>query len=216
MIAFKQLHDLRIYYLYALKNYNVIFAGSKAFKSASCTGLEVKSRDIGISKLKQFRNAFSKQIKINVFNRFKIHLLAALFADLFHNGYVIVKVINGHNVGFSAHSGKFIRKLFTLIGITVAPDKIGTAIAWLIFFALCWTLNTYLQAILTGIYIFIVEHKRIAPIKWYKKLWFSITFPMFDLIGKLALIIALFTKVEWKPIPHNAAVNIDQLENNKK
>ena len=27
--------------------------------------------------------------------------------------------------------------------------------------------------------------------------------------------IALFTKVEWKPIPHNAAIGIDDIKNQK-
>ena len=62
--------------------------------------------------------------------------------------------------------------------------------------------------------VFIMEHKRIMPMPWYKKAWFSITFPIFDLIGKLSILIALFIKVEWKPIPHNAAINIDELKNN--
>ena len=64
---------------------------------------------------------------------------------------------------------------------------------------------------ITAAYVFIAENSRIKPIKWYKKVWFCFTFPLFDLIGKLSLVIALFTKVEWKPIPHNAAVSISEL-----
>ncbi|MBE6713420.1 MAG: glycosyltransferase [Ruminococcaceae bacterium] len=76
------------------------------------------------------------------------------------------------------------------------------------------TIFSYLGSIVLAIYIFIIERKRIMPIKWYKKIWFCITFPIFDLIGKLSLVIALFTKVEWKPIPHHAAVNISEIEKN--
>lgn len=76
---------------------------------------------------------------------------------------------------------------------------------------LYWTGRTYIKQIITAAYVFISEHKRIKPIKWYKKIWFCITFPLFDLIGKLALVIALFTKVEWKPIPHKAALSIDDI-----
>lgn len=36
-------------------------------------------------------------------------------------------------------------------------------------------------------------------------------FPVFDIIGRLSMLIALFTKVEWKPIPHNASVKIDEI-----
>lgn len=79
------------------------------------------------------------------------------------------------------------------------------------FVTLSWSAESYLRGILTAAYIFIIEHRRIAPIKWYKKLWFCVTFPIFDLIGKLSLVIALFKKVEWKPIHHNAAISISEL-----
>ena len=48
--------------------------------------------------------------------------------------------------------------------------------------------------------------------KWYKKLWFAITFPLFDLIAIISTIIALVTRVEWKPIPHEQAVNIEEIK----
>lgn len=76
---------------------------------------------------------------------------------------------------------------------------------------LYWTLKTWVTSMITAAYVFIAENSRIKPIKWYKKVWFCFTFPLFDLIGKLSLVIALFTKVEWKPIPHNAAVSISEL-----
>ena len=45
-----------------------------------------------------------------------------------------------------------------------------------------------------------------------KKLFYCLTFPLFDLIGKYSLVIALFTKPEWKPIPHCAAIGIDEIQ----
>ena len=36
-------------------------------------------------------------------------------------------------------------------------------------------------------------------------------FPVFDKIGSVSTIIALFMKVEWKPIYHKKDVNIDDL-----
>lgn len=72
----------------------------------------------------------------------------------------------------------------------------------------------YLFKVLTAIYVFIFEKKRMVKIKWYKKIWFSLTFPLFDVIAIISTIIALVTKVEWKPIPHDEAVTIEDL--NKK
>ena len=42
--------------------------------------------------------------------------------------------------------------------------------------------------------------------------------PWFDIIGAVSVLIAMFSHVEWKPIPHNADVNIEELsgeENSK-
>ncbi len=74
-----------------------------------------------------------------------------------------------------------------------------------------WSAYSYVKNIITAIYIFIIEHKRIGYIPLYKKIWFCFMFPTFDLIGRYSTLIALFTKVEWKTIPHTASVNIDDI-----
>ena len=99
------------------------------------------------------------------------------------------------------------------LGIHVSEGA-GQALLFLTVAFFSWTVYTYVKGIILAAYIFIAEHKRIMSIKWYKKLWYCITFPIFDLIGKLSLIIALFTKVEWKPIPHHSSVKITQIEKN--
>lgn len=105
-----------------------------------------------------------------------------------------------------------ISNLFKLFGITVNPTDAMQKALWLMFFTFAWTISSYLNGILTAAYVYIIEHKRIKPIKWYKKLWFCLTFPIFDLIGKLSMCIALFIKVEWKAIPHNSSVTISNLD----
>lgn len=66
-----------------------------------------------------------------------------------------------------------------------------------------------------ALYVFISERKRIKPMPIWKKAWFILTFPIFDLIGRLSTFIAVFKKVEWKPIPHNSAVTIDDIQSEK-
>lgn len=66
-----------------------------------------------------------------------------------------------------------------------------------------------------ALYVFISEHKRIKPMPIWEKAWFIVTFPIFDLIGRLSTFIAVFKKVEWKPIPHNSAVTIDDIQSEK-
>ncbi len=74
-----------------------------------------------------------------------------------------------------------------------------------------WSAYSYFKNIFAAAYVFIIEHRRIGYIPLYKKLWFCLTFPIFDLIGRYSMVIALFTKVEWKAIPHTSAVNIDDI-----
>lgn len=123
---------------------------------------------------------------------------------IFTTGYSFV------TIGLAPNVVKYAYKLF--IGPQLIPTDAFNAAVILTAFFFAWSINSYVKGIVTAAYIFIIEHKRIMKIKWYKKVWFSLTFPIFDLIGKISMFIALFIKVEWKPIPHNADVSIAQLD----
>lgn len=73
-------------------------------------------------------------------------------------------------------------------------------------------LGRYFANVAAAIYVFVSERKRIKPMSFWKKLWFCLTFPLFDIIGRVASLIAVFMKVEWKPIPHNSEVTIDDVQ----
>lgn len=79
-------------------------------------------------------------------------------------------------------------------------------ISMLIAFLISYTGN-----ILIAIYVFIIERKRIPKIPLYKKCFFCIMWPCFDLIGEITVLIALFSRVEWKVIPHSVSVDIDDI-----
>ncbi len=104
------------------------------------------------------------------------------------------------------------RTIFDWCGYAPVYRAPLVACLMLSLFTFTWTVYTYMQGILTAAYIFIIEHRRIMKIKWYKKVWFCLTFPIFDIIGKLAMYIALFRSVEWKPTPHNAGITISELD----
>lgn len=87
----------------------------------------------------------------------------------------------------------------------------GSAIFWMCLFTFLWTVSTYIENIFRAAYVLIAERRRIKKIKWYKKVWYCLTFPIFDLIGKLTMIMALFTRIEWKPIPHKVAVDLKKM-----
>ena len=88
----------------------------------------------------------------------------------------------------------------------------GQAVCWLLAFLAAGSILGALSRMVIAVYVFVMERRRIPPIRWYRKLWYIVMFPLFDLIGNLSLVIALFSRVEWKPIPHNAAISIDELD----
>lgn len=107
---------------------------------------------------------------------------------------------------------KEFRLLAVALGAKGVPSAIWAQIILLIVFTLSWLLYTYLTSIILAAYIFVAERRHIAKFSFIKKVWFCITFPIFDLIGKVATVIALFGKVEWKPIPHKVSVSVDKVK----
>ena len=101
--------------------------------------------------------------------------------------------------------------IFQIFEYTPEAGSSGVAIAYLLLFAIFPEVFTYVRSICNAIYVFVFEHSKIEPIPFHKKVWFCLAFPIFDIMGEISLWIAAFTKVEWKPIPHNAAINISQL-----
>ena len=69
----------------------------------------------------------------------------------------------------------------------------------------------YFVNIWLAVYLFIIEESRIKKISFWKKLLYVFTWPTFDIIGRYTTYIAIFKKVEWKPIPHESKVTIDDL-----
>lgn len=122
-----------------------------------------------------------------------------------------ILVLNSQMIVTRMFAPKLLSDFLRAIHINPRNFSKSGMIAILILFTISWTFDSYLKGIITAVYIFIMEHKRIIPIVWYKKVLYCITFPIFDLIGKISMIIAFFSKVEWKPIPHNSSVNIEEI-----
>ena len=73
-------------------------------------------------------------------------------------------------------------------------------------------IGTYLSNMFMGMYVFIIERKRIKKISFLKKLLYIFTWPTFDSIGMYTSYIALFMNVTWKPIPHESKITIDDIK----
>lgn len=108
---------------------------------------------------------------------------------------------------------EFLRNVLDFFHIQVAKtDSVTTALALFTLFCLCNWLIRWATKFGQAVCVFVIEYKRIMPMRWYKKLWYCIMFPVFDLIGNISSCIALVTHVEWKPIPHTSDVTIEDLE----
>lgn len=119
-------------------------------------------------------------------------------------------------LGFTHYFGldiapSMIKVPLELFGIDVQASTALGAFTILTTFTFASVVTSYIGGIFMGLYVFIIERHRIKKIRWYKKLWFAVTFPLFDLIGKVSMVIAMFIKVEWKPIPHNVSKGIEEL-----
>ena len=108
---------------------------------------------------------------------------------------------------------KGLRKLFEIEIVTNAGMN-----AFLLGLLLnLWTrilfrIGDYFERMWVAVYLFIVEHKNIKPMPLYKKALYTLTWPTFDIIGRWTTYIALFMKVEWKPIPHESKITIDDIK----
>ena len=80
-----------------------------------------------------------------------------------------------------------------------------------IFARILYRIGSYFTNIWIAAYLFIIEDARIKKVSIWKKILYVLTWPVFDIIGRYTIYVALFTKVEWKPIPHGSKVTIDDL-----
>lgn len=70
----------------------------------------------------------------------------------------------------------------------------------------------YLGRLVIPCYILWAERRRIPSLPVGKCLIGAVLWPLFPLIGDLTMLLAVFRRVEWKPIPHRSAARIEDLE----
>lgn len=128
--------------------------------------------------------------------------------------YYYLKGIDNVNIlASSTYLAKAINYFVTL-KVNVEPGINAMLIGLLItiWFRLYFRIGDYFENMLTPIYLFIIENKRIIKIPFGKKVLYCFTWPTFDIIGRYTSYIALFKKVTWKPIPHTSKITIEDLK----
>ncbi len=129
---------------------------------------------------------------------------------------------NGLNINNVFSGGTWLAKSLTFIfgknALVIEPGWTALVISGLLalWFRILYRLGMYLANTWIAIYLFIVEKHRIKKISFWKKVLYVLTWPTFDIIGRYTIYAALFVKVQWKPIPHNSKVTIDEVDTSKR
>ena len=125
--------------------------------------------------------------------------------------------INGLNLfGGGTILGRVVRSFINLyVYVPSGFQSLIMGYILTIWLRIFYLIGRYIENMWTAIYIFFIEHKRIKRISFKNKILFTIMWPTFDIIGKYTMYIAIFKKVEWKPIPHESKITIDDIKGGK-
>lgn len=131
--------------------------------------------------------------------------------------YPCMVFVNGavmHPLKTSTYLSKLLVYLFGNIAVNIDSGLVGwlTCLGLVIVGRLYYRFGKYFENMLMAVYIFIIEHKRLQKISLGRKIFYCFTWPLYDIIERYVKLIALFVKVEWKPIPHKSTVKIDDLK----
>lgn len=140
--------------------------------------------------------------------RFIIVSVLIYSCSLYGTGINDMKLFSG-----SIWLAKVLRNLFDIkINIEPGINALLMGFVLTIWYRLLYRIGSYFTNIWLAVYLFIVEDSRIKKISFWKKVEFCLTWPIFDIIGRYTTYIAIFKKVEWKPIPHQSKITIDDLK----
>lgn len=150
---------------------------------------------------------------MSVFNVFRWLVVSVII----YGCYAYNSGIGGTNIfGGSPYLSQFLRSIFE-IKIVSNPGANALIIGMLtsIWLRILYRIGMYLENTLYAIYLFFIERKNIKKMSIGKMAWFTLTWPIFDIIGRYTTYAALFVKVTWKPIPHESKVTIDDITQEK-
>ncbi len=179
----------------------------KGFKEISLAFLEsIRHRIASYDTLMQLT-------PFNVFNLARWLIVPVfMYACYCYNGNVDAITF----FGGGTYLAKFLRFIFPFdITVNSGTGAFFSGFALQIWLRLLYRAGKYLENCLAAIYLFIIEHKRIIKIPLRKKILYTFTWPIFDIIGRYTTYVALFVKVTWKPIPHESKITIDDIKINK-
>ncbi|MFQ9516539.1 MAG: glycosyltransferase family 2 protein [Eubacterium sp.] len=155
-------------------------------------------------------DTFGQLLPKNIVNAFRWGLWNLVIYPFFCYQFGMENVRLLYN---SSYISKILRYVFGDITVNIHAGLRAyfMCIAIVIWIRIFYRIGRYFVNIWVAVYLFIIEHKRIMKISIWKKILYCFTWPTFDIIGRWTQYLALFKKVEWKPIPHNSKITIDDL-----
>ncbi|MFR6277406.1 MAG: glycosyltransferase family 2 protein [Acutalibacter sp.] len=93
-----------------------------------------------------------------------------------------------------------------VVGVTIARKQLDIFFASVIMSAV----NSYLVMLLMGLLPLVTEWRRIRCSRG-KKIGYLFTFPFFVFTFGIAMVLAVFGNIEWKPIKHSVALSIGDM-----
>lgn len=192
-----------------------IFFGKLFLKTNWNKNNNSKKQNIFLRILESIRHRFasfdtlSQLTPISFINLVRWLIVSVIIysCTLYVNGIDTMKLFSGNT-----WLAKLLNGIFA-VNITISPGfkAMGVGLLLTIWFRILYRIGIYFSNMWMAVYIFLVENDRIKKIEFKKKLWFILMWPWFDIIGRYTTYLAFFKKVEWKPIPHESKITIDDL-----
>lgn len=168
-------------------------------------------KKIGIAIKDRFimYDTFMHLLPTNVINLFRWILVVLLLRAcyVYSTGMQDINLFAGGTL-----LAQILRKFFTIkIQIPSGVNALWATILVGIWARLFYRIGAYIENIIVPWYILFLERKRIKKIPISKIFFYSLLWPIFDIVGRYTTYIALFKKIEWKPVPHESKITIDDI-----
>lgn len=165
---------------------------------------------IGIKDRFIMYDTFMHLLPTNVINLFRWIVVTLILRSFYAYSYGL------QNVNLFAGGTYLAKFLNVFLDIKVNVPN-GVHAIWLtiligIWARLFYRIGAYIEKIAVYYYVLFIERKRIKKISLKKLILYSLTWPIFDIVGRYTTYIALFKKVGWKPVPHTSKITIDDLD----
>lgn len=142
-----------------------------------------------------------------------------LIKNMFRRGHYFPTTYDCFWLNFPGTVVSAIRKIITWtckICIAIMVGKVWGTFAGILSGYLLSIGRSALKNYFDELMVLIVFRKRLLKTNFFKSLIGFLLFPLFDIIGRISTYIALFKKVEWKPIPHNSVLDIGEVTSKTK